>query len=465
MHDGASPWRNKLGFWCECIQRIAYTRPNKKADEPLGVKMEQDLVLAEVGQLRWLRDAKVRDWTDWDSPVIAESPVHRIHSYPAKFPAHIPAQAISLARSEGRQVRRIGDIFCGCGTVAYEGRRHGLEFWGCDVNPVAALIARVKSGDYISSQIDGLATAVETYHEHCSEESNLSEKAVRSLVRWFGEGQFGRLARLRQAIERASDTGTPERDLLDCAFSASLKSASLWRSRSTKPSLDPRKIPASPLSSFLKQMALYASAWAQASDTSSASAVVAVASATDVSPPDQPLDLLVSSPPYVTSYQYADLHQLSLLWLGFVDDHRVLRAKMVGSASNRANFASDYKRLNDTASHLSFSMYGQDQRTAASVAQYYLDMQAAVKNSIRLLTDDGMAVFVVGNATLKGVLMDNARHLIEAMLDSGYRQVRVGRRAISNKKNTSYRSRDGRLTSDPSQLRVYAHEYILVGEK
>jgi hypothetical protein len=92
-------------------------------------------------------------------------------------------------------------------------------------------------------------------------------------------------------------------------------------------------------------------------------------------------------------------------------------------------------------------------------------MQAAVRNSIRLLADDGMAVFVVGNATLKGVVMDNARHLIEAMLDSGYRQVRVGRRAISNKKNTSYRSRDGRLTSDPSQLRVYAHEYILVGEK
>lgn len=427
--------------------------------------MEHDLELTERSQLPWLRDAKVRDWTDWDSPLAVESPVHRIHPYPAKFPAHIPAQAISLARSEGRRVRRVGDIFCGCGTVAYEGRRHGLDFWGCDVNPVAALIARVKSGNYTSSQIDGLAAAVNEHHGCCSEQSDLSDKAIRSLLRWFGEEQFARLARLRRAIEHVSDAGTPERDLLDCAFSAGLKPASLWRCRSTKPSLDPCKLPASPLASFQKQMRQFASAWGCAPEASPALVTVAVASATDVAPPDQPLDLLISSPPYVTSYEYADLHQLSLLWLGFVDDHRELRARMVGSASNRANFATEYKRLNETASHLGFSIYGRDPTTAAAVAQYYLDMQAAVRNSIRLLADDGMAVFVVGNATLKGVVMDNARHLIESMLESGYRRVRVGRRAISNKKNTSYRSRDGRLTSDPSQLRVYAHEYILVGEK
>lgn len=34
------------------------------------------------------------------------------------------------------------------------------------------------------------------------------------------------------------------------------------------------------------------------------------------------VDLLVTSPPYVTSYEYADLHQLSLIWLRFGDDYR-----------------------------------------------------------------------------------------------------------------------------------------------
>ena len=30
---------------------------------------------------------------------------------------------------------------------------------------------------------------------------------------------------------------------------------------------------------------------------------------------DKEVDLIVTSPPYVTSYEYADLHQLSSLWL------------------------------------------------------------------------------------------------------------------------------------------------------
>ncbi len=219
----------------------------------------------------------------------------------------------------------------------------------------------------------------------------------------------------------------------------------------------------------MAQMRQFARAWSfdseQPCSEGGPAVQITVASATDVAPPEQRLDLLVSSPPYVTSYEYADLHQLSLLWLGYVEDHRSLRPLMVGSASNKTNFASSFKRLNDTGSHLSFSIYGRDQATAAAVSKYYLDMQAAIQNSVRLLADDGLAVFVVGNVTLKGVEMDNARHMVEAMLDSGYRRVRLGRRAISNKKNTSYRSTNGRLTSDPTQRRVYAHEYILVGEK
>jgi len=425
-----------------------------------------DLVLTNVTRLPWLRYASVRDWTDWDAPEAVESPVHRIHPYPAKFPAHIPARAIALARAEGRRVRRVGDVFCGCGTVAYEGRQHGLDFWGCDINPVAALIARVKSSDHARAHILALAAEVERRHVDARAESLFSSRVTEQLLRWFTPEQFAKLARLRQAIERSSDAHSPQRDLLDCAFSASLKPSSQWRSRSTKPALDSQKIPADPLNCFLKQMRLFASAWGdRAAVPSGGSVSIAVASATNVAPPQTPLDLLISSPPYVTSYEYADLHQLSLLWLGFLEDHRELRAGMVGSASNRGNFATDYKRLNDTASHLCFSIYGQDPTAAGAVAQYYLDMQTAVKNSVRLLANDGMAVFVVGNVTLKGVEMDNARHLIESMLESGFRRVRVGRRAISNKKNTSYRSSDGRLTSDPSQRRVYAHEYILVGEK
>ena len=44
--------------------------------------------------------------------------------------------------------------------------------------------------------------------------------------------------------------------------------------------------------------------------------------------------MIITSPPYVTSYEYADLHQLSSLWLGYADDFKELRKDTIGSIYN-----------------------------------------------------------------------------------------------------------------------------------
>src|SRR4029077_2702351 len=90
----------------------------------------------------------------WSSGRSAELKRHRIHAYPAKFPAFIPTKALHFAELEGLKVRRVGDIFCGCGTVAFEARRENIDFWGCDINPVATLIARTKSGSFEPDRLD-----------------------------------------------------------------------------------------------------------------------------------------------------------------------------------------------------------------------------------------------------------------------------------------------------------------------
>src|SRR3546814_9151275 len=46
-----------------------------------------------------------------------------------------------------------------------------------------------------------------------------------------------------------------------------------------------------------------------------------------VARPRQSLDLIVTIPPYDTSYEYADLHQLSSLWLGYAQHHRGLSSE------------------------------------------------------------------------------------------------------------------------------------------
>ena len=85
---------------------------------------------------------------EWNESRTKENSMHSIHAYPAKFPAFIASKAFDYAIEEGVQVEKVADIFCGCGTVALEARMHNLEFWGCDINPVATLIAKAKSNNY-----------------------------------------------------------------------------------------------------------------------------------------------------------------------------------------------------------------------------------------------------------------------------------------------------------------------------
>lgn len=43
--------------------------------------------------------------------------------------------------------------------------------------------------------------------------------------------------------------------------------------------------------------------------------------------------MIVTSPPYVTSYEYADLYQLTLYWLGHLDELAQFHKKFIGSSS------------------------------------------------------------------------------------------------------------------------------------
>ena len=85
---------------------------------------------------------------EWNFSNDTELAMHTIHAYPAQFPAFIAQKAFDYAEAEGVSVNKVADIFCGCGTVALEAKTHNKDFWGCDINPVATLIARVKSETY-----------------------------------------------------------------------------------------------------------------------------------------------------------------------------------------------------------------------------------------------------------------------------------------------------------------------------
>ena len=177
------------------------------------------------------------------------------------------------------------------------------------------------------------------------------------------------------------------------------------------------------------------------------------------------IDLLITSPPYVTSYEYADLHQLSSLWLGYAADFRDLRNGSIGSAQHDLDFNREIKRLNTVGNQIVFSLFSQDKAIARAAANYFLDMQSVAKRCHKLLRKDGLALFVIGNTEYKGVRIDNAAHLAESLLRGGFSSVRAAKRKVSGKILTPYRSATGKFSRSSNGRHVYGEEFILVAAK
>jgi methylase of polypeptide subunit release factors len=402
----------------------------------------------------------------WDTGDDKELKIHRIHAYPAKFPAFITTKALSYAVNNNINVGRLADIFCGCGTSAFEARRSNIDFWGCDLNPVATLIARTKSASYDPDRLGKYLRAITEQFATSTTESTLSHTAIERLNYWFPEEQFQKLSRLLNSIHEVVPKRSKYRDFFICAFSNILKVCSRWLQKSIKPQVDPHKTPADPILAFKEQVDFMIKAYTECRREYEAKITISNSNflKTKIDAVGN-VDMIVTSPPYVTSYEYADLHQLSSLWLGFADDYRTLRDGSIGSSQHDFNFNRESKRLNTTATQIVFGLYDVDPYIAKSVAKYYLDMQQVASKCNSFLNEDGAAVFVIGNTHYKNVYVDNSRHLAESLLAAGFAKVSMARRKISNKILTPYRDANGRFTKKKSGRKIYSDEFVLIATR
>lgn len=401
----------------------------------------------------------------WNTGVQREQKMHRIHAYPAKFPAFITTKALSFWEANNSNCpERIADIFCGCGTTAFEARRNSIDFWGCDINPVATLIAKAKSRQYQSGRLQNYYKKILDQYSNRDVE-NCFESAPERLKYWYFPEQYNELAHLKDVILSVTPDNSDYRLFFLCGFSNILKSTSRWLTKSIKPQIDPHKKPARVIEAFGEQYRIMFSANEEIDALSNAESDIVTGSFLDDSWIIPPIDMIITSPPYVTSYEYADLHQLSSLWLRYVDDYRKLRDGTIGSRHHDYNFNKELKRLNSTGLKIVTLLLDQHKSKARSIAKYFLDMQKVARKAFSILNSKGAALFVIGNTEYKSVRIDNAKHLSESLFDAGFSEISVTKRKISNKILTPYRDKRGKFTSNSTGRKVYNEEFIIIGRK
>ena len=248
------------------------------------------------------------------------------------------------------------------------------------------------------------------------------------------------------------------------AFSNILKRTSKWLQKSIKPTIDPNKRIKDVWKIFESQFQMMLKASKQSVKKNSKiqiykRSVLKMRAQSKV-------DLLVSSPPYVTSYEYADLHQMSALWLDYAQDYQELRHGTIGSVYNNMDYERDRSQLFSSGVEMVDQLHKVDKSRAKNIAKYFIDMQKSIKKCYPLLNSKGHALFVIGNTEYKGVRINNAQHLIESMFKAGFRRIFITKRKISNKLLTPYRTKSGKFaTTKTANRKIYAEEFLIKGYK
>ncbi len=420
--------------------------------------------MIEIGAHEKLEELVVEKM--WNFGYEKELLMHSIHSYPAKFPAFIAKRAFEYAAQEGVNVEYVADVFCGCGTVALEAKLHNKHFWGCDINPVAILIARAKSSNYNATIFYKYYQAVKEYFFSLKRYDDQYENANKRLQYWFSKDNYLDILHLKISIKSCLSKDDIYLNAFLCIFSAILKGASRWLTKSIKPQIDPYKTKNRVWALFDKQCQKFLKAIDQINLYTCQDKEVCMSCGNFLEINKLPtVDMIISSPPYVTSYEYADLHQLSSLWLDYVEDYRDLRRGSIGSLYNSTGIQLENTVLNSVGIEIVQSLkdkQGINGRVRA-VARYYADIQRVIYRCTKMLNKGGIALFVVGDTEYKGVKIRNAEHLICSLRENGFSDLKVSKRKISNKILTPYRDKEGRFSSDKGQREIYHEEFVISG--
>jgi SAM-dependent methyltransferase len=467
LRQALSPPRptDQFGRNDNCVMHMANAtihRTHKQGGQPiLDGYLECDM----AERVAWERLNAAPISESWSHPDEPEAALHRIHAYPAKFPAFLTGRALAYAAHQQIPVQMLGDVFCGCGTVAHEARRAGLAFWGCDINPVAILIARAKSSPLKGARLRQLAEQVLSDASAARKPPNRATDVDEFLKRWHAPEQIDALAKLLAAIQARTSERSAYRTALLCAFSSILKACSYWRTWSTKPRLDAGKAPRSPYGAFAMACARMARAYNEARWPAGPTPHLQIADVRTVAVPTQRPNLLVCSAPYSTSVDYAELHQLSAVWLGHLPALARLRRATIGTPLVGANLRQRHAQLNRVGLQAVFALYEKDAAAASAIANYFVDMQQVARRCLDFLAPGGLGVFVIGNARLCGLTIDNAAHFAEALLEAGFPRVRVTRRQVRNKSTSPFRDTLGRLQREASANVHFHEEFILIAHR
>lgn len=334
---------------------------------------------------------------------------HALHAFAAKFPPQIPGTFIERLTTAGETVL---DPMNGSGTTTLEAyllKRRGI---GCDIDPLAVKIARVKATPLDIYPFELIPGIIKKANEFLQDKESVDDamaarfdmKTRQFIDYWFYPETAMELMALLLAIEEYRE-GTPVREFLEVMFSSIIvtKSGGVSRARDlahSRPHLDPGKKPKNAIKAFEQRLIKFEPVISGLPDHEPR-AIIKQCDAKKLELPDGSVHLIVTSPPYANAIDYMRANKFSLAWLGQpIADLGRMRGSYIGSEATRNV---KMGRLPSFTEGVLGELRDKDRKKEAVLRKYLLEMQCAMGEMHRVLIPGRYAILVVGTSTMRGI--------------------------------------------------------------
>lgn len=367
---------------------------------------------------------------------------HGLHNYPAMF---IPQVARRIIQNCSQIGDTICDIFCGSGTALVESRLLGRNAYGIELNPLAVLIAKVKT-TAIKPEI-----LQRTLFSLLSDIKDLKLKKENlpnffNIDFWFKENVIYELAKLKKCINDIKNRDV--RDFFLVAFSGTVRYVSNTRNGEFKlfrmPEEKLKNYNPDVMTIFKKRIENNIEGMKEFYndvDNNRWAKVIKGDSTKKYDINDESIDCIVTSPPYGdsrTTVAYGQFSRLSLQWLDMVeDDNLQIDKQLIGGIvdqkiENNLNSKFLTKSLNLISEN--------DSKRAKEVLAFYIDLNKTMIQAFRILKKYKYFCVVIGNRTVKKVKLPTDFIVSELGENLGFQTVDIIVRNIPNKRMPSKNS-------------------------
>ncbi|HEC99999.1 MAG TPA: site-specific DNA-methyltransferase [Proteobacteria bacterium] len=434
---------------------------------------------------------------------------HNFHSFPAKFPPQLPRKFIEGLTAPGDVVL---DPMMGSGTTvleAYLSGRHGVGF---DIDPLALILTRAKVTPLNGRLVAQIGNEISERAEFAvRERRNELEKVLESrwdpktrdfIDYWFTpETQIDLLALITE-IEQIEDVKI--RAFFELAFSAIIITKSggvslafdlahtrphrakvvigrtgevvlrgeLTDSSSRRIKLLTKTL-RSPFREFGKRVEQNLGGLPESEsdriqpylkgllepEPERIEPYIAPGNAQGLPLDDKSVDLIVTSPPYVSNaIDYMRAHKFSLVWMGYpIDELGQKRNEYIGG---EAVTDFDFEDLPARTRQVVADIADRDEKKGRVLHRYFSEMTRTLQEMFRVLKPGKAAIVVIGSSVMRSRDTETHTCLAEIGQQTGFRVPKIGVRNLDRNRRMMPAGSELDLES---QIQQRMHEEYVIG--